>query len=349
MTKCIQPTYVKNFRCDGKACAVRCCRDWHVVIDDETFEKYSSLPETDREKIFRNVDETFKDEKNLPTIKMSPQGFCSFLDEDFLCKLQKNFGEDFLTAICQSYPRVTYKLSEKIFEQSMTLTCPVAAQKILLPPEPITFEELPEIKTRAIIDFTKKLSRATEDFLDVQASAIKILQDRNFSINFRLKKISELFGEENFSPAKFDIAEHSKILIEIFAKTYNANLDEQNKKNLLESYTTHRGKILAQVRENFSHVLENYLVNEFFMRCYPCAFLGDDWINCKIFVISFRLLEFALVLTTIAKRTLTVDGLLNLICSVNDMLDHSKGGMIEIRALAEKIDDEKFSASMLED
>ena len=36
--KIFRPTYVRDFKCDGKACGSRCCRDWRVVLDEETRE-----------------------------------------------------------------------------------------------------------------------------------------------------------------------------------------------------------------------------------------------------------------------------------------------------------------------
>ena len=335
----IQASYIKNFQCDGKICGSRCCRDWKILVDNETYEKF--LQADDSAEILENLEQ----EKNSFVLKMTEQGLCKFLDENFLCRLQKKHGEDFLTAICQSYPRVTYKLDENFFEQSMTLTCPVAAEKILLSEEKINFVEGQEINSRLVIDFTKKLSHDTEKFLQIQMQAIKILQDRNFSIDERLENLCGLFHEKIF--INFDIEKNSAALVEIFNGMYNANLTGEKKKILSANYINNREKILLQVYENFPHVLENYLVNEFFMRCYPCAFVGDDWTNCKIFVTSFRILEFSLIITTLAKKNLTLDDLINLICSVNDKLDHSKGGMDAIKNFVADVDDEKFFSAMI--
>ena len=270
------------------------------------------------------------------------------MDEDFLCSLQKRHGEDFLTATCQSFPRITYRLDEEIFEQSMTLTCPIAAKIILLRTVPINFVEVEEIKTRAIIRFKEKLSYPTDEFINLQMRAIKILQTRNLTINERLKKFCEMFSGENFSDVNFDSVEHAKNLIEIFNKMYSANLSEENKKNLCKNYLDNRGEILTQIYINFSNVAENYLVNEFFMRCYPSAFSGGVWENCKIFVTAYRILEFSIVLTVISKKFLSVEDFINLICSVNDMLDHSKGGMDTIKNFSKNCDAKNFFALMVE-
>lgn len=321
--KIYRPTYIKEFKCDGKACNSRCCRDWKIFLDDDTRQKCLTLP--DCNEIFQHVDESAQ------VFKLQSSGACPFLDENFLCKIQLKHGEKFLPAICQSFPRVTYKLAEDFFIQAMTLTCPVAAILILLRGEPITFEEVDELKARQIFDFTERILSA-EKFLSRQRSAIKILQRRELSINERLENLCEFFGEK--ISADFDELNHALTLAEIFGEMYDAKLTADKKNQLAETYLLNRKNILAQLRGNFSIVLENYLVNEFFMRCYPSAFKGDEAFNCRVFVTTYRAIEFAAVLTAISKRQLNIEDFLEMLCALNDKLDHSKGGMTAIKNFA---------------
>lgn len=347
--KCIQPSYIKNFQCDGKKCGARCCRDWRIVVDEDAYDKFSELENTAREEIFQHT-EWVEDETegvDILVLKLRENGVCSLLGEDCLCKLQKKHGEEFLTAICQSYPRVTYKIDDEIFEQSMTLTCPLASNLILLSNQQITFEEVPEVTARAIIGFKKKISQPVEEFINVQMQAVKILQDRNFSINQRLKNLCEFFYKNPLPDAKFNLDKHAQILTEIFIEIYGANLTRQKKKELRKNYLNYRENILRQTYENFGNVFENYLVNEFFMRCYPCAYSGGEFHNVKIFITAFRVLEFSLVLTTIAKKNITAEDLTKLIYSVNDTLDHSQGGMDAIINFANNCNAENFIVQML--
>ena len=340
--KVFRPTYVKNFHCDGKACGARCCRDWRIVVDDRTRQKYLNLPAAERKKFFSHVD------KSAQVIKLLPSGVCPFLDENFLCSLQLKRGEDFLTAICQSFPRVTYKLAEEIFLQAMTLTCPVAAIEILLRDEPIALEVVDELNARQVFDFTDKLDGTAEEFLRVQATAIKILQRRDQSFNRRLRALCEFFGEKSSVPVDFDAESHAAAVVEIFGEMYDAHLSTEKTLRLVELFLANREKILPQLYENFSTVLENYLVNEFVMRLYPCAFTGDAQFNIRVFVTAWRVIEFAAVLTTVSRRRLELEDLLELLCSLNDKLDHSRGGMTAIKTFAELHDAEIFFALMIE-
>ena len=321
--KIYRPTYIKDFKCDGRACDSRCCRDWRIPLDEATRQKFLILP--DREEIFSHVDESAQ------AFKMQNSGACPFLDENFLCKLQLKHGEDFLPAICQSFPRVTYKLGEEIFTQAMTLTCPVAAILILLREEPIAIRNEELGIRNYFFDFTERISSA-EKFLERQLAAIKILQRRDLSINERLKSLCEFFGEK--ISANFDESAHAATLAEIFGAMYDANFTADKKNQLAATYLANRKDILNQLRENFSTVLENYLVNEFFMRNYPCAFRGDEKFNCRVFVTVYRAIEFAAVLTAISKARLTLEDFLELLCALNDKLDHSKGGMDAIKTFA---------------
>ena len=339
--KTFRPVYVREFKCDGKACDSRCCRDWKVTVDEDTRQKYLNLPDDERENFFRHV-------TNENSIRPTNSGACPFLNDELLCNLQLKRGEEFLPAVCQSFPRVTYKLDDETFLQAMTLTCPVAAIEILLRDEPITFETVDGVNARLVFDFTKKLSRPVKEFLFVQHKAIEILQRRDLSINRRLKRLCRIFGEKSV-PVHFDSESNAAALAEIFGETYDAGLTVDKKTRLIESYLVARKNVLTQMYENFSTVAENWLVNEFVMRLYPCAFVGDDSFNCRVFVTSFRLAEFAAVLTALARGRLTVEILLEMLCALDDKLAHSTGGMEAIKAFAALHESEVFAALMLDD
>ena len=339
--KVYRPTYFAQFKCDGRACGSRCCRDWRIVLDDDTRAKYLRLPAADREEIFRHVDDAAQ------VFKLQRSGACPFLGEDFLCRLQLKHGEEFLTSVCQSFPRVTYKLGAEIFLQAMTLTCPVAAVLILLREEPITFEVVDELSARQVFDFTARIESA-EKFLSRQRAAIEILQRRELSINRRLEKLCAFFGEKCSVPVDFDEENHAAALTEIFGEMYDAALTVAKSRQLAEAYLAARKNILAQLRGNFPDVLENYLVNEFVMRCCPCAFKGDEAFNLRVFVTTWRAVEFAAVLTAISKGRLAVEDLLELLCVLSDKLDHSRGGMTAIKHFAELHDAEVFYSMMID-
>lgn len=50
----LQPNYVKNFQCDGTKCNAKCCKNWRIDIDIDTYKKYQRIKNpTIRKKYFQ--------------------------------------------------------------------------------------------------------------------------------------------------------------------------------------------------------------------------------------------------------------------------------------------------------
>lgn len=185
-----QPEYVNLFRCTGGGiCLNNCCeRSWSIDVDTATYKKYSRIKPKNKAKEITSHFEYY-DAKDCYMLKERP---CPFLTEDKLCGIQLNYGENFLSQTCATYPRRTAPFG-KFFERSLTLTCPVAAEMILFAEEPMKFEfvEVPEkvhsnhgkINVGSHFPASEKVA---EQMLAVQVAIISILQERTLSINQRL-------------------------------------------------------------------------------------------------------------------------------------------------------------------
>lgn len=101
-----QPKYFSKFRCIGTTCPDNCCHDWEIFWSKQEFEKLkvADLPDELKEKIENAF--AFKDEKDTYIINFDENARCPFLDPDTgLCGIQKNVGADYLSLVCQFYPR----------------------------------------------------------------------------------------------------------------------------------------------------------------------------------------------------------------------------------------------------
>ena len=206
-----QPEYVSKFKCDGSKCNARCCGGWTITIDDATYKKYSRIKPKDRAKeIISHI--KFNDEKKSYVLSLKKNTtsqlhfdnykkevivnlkenfLCPFLTENKLCRLQLEYGDEYLSVTCSTYPRRTHRIG-KFFERSLTLTCPVAAELILFNEEPMKFEfvEVPDkihsnhgkigMKKFPINEINAEL------FREIQITMISILQRRQFTLDQRL-------------------------------------------------------------------------------------------------------------------------------------------------------------------
>lgn len=184
----IQPEYIKQFRCDGQKCNAKCCRKWNIPIDSATYQKYLRLkPKSEAKRILESI--TFKREYNSHFIKHDEHGHCPLLTSECLCSIQLKHGEGFLSDTCASYPRVAHCLVD-YYERSLTMTCPLAAELILLSTEPMAFEQVELDEMQHAANGTPSTFLIPREWIrqlfTIQYAAISILQSRNLSLDGRL-------------------------------------------------------------------------------------------------------------------------------------------------------------------
>ncbi len=175
----IFPDYYWNFQCVADQCPDTCCAGWQIEIDKKSLKKYKNTKgiignrlhnEIDwREKIFRQYD-----------------GRCAFLNDNDLCDLYLEGGEDMFCKTCKTYPRHIEEY-EGLKEISLSLSCPVVANIIVGLKEPVRFlERHRECPQKEDEKFDFLLFSKLEDARDV---AFRILQDRSLKINTRIAMV----------------------------------------------------------------------------------------------------------------------------------------------------------------
>lgn len=126
----IKPDYFKDFKCSCDKCVNSCCVGWNVTLDKITYSKYMNMY-TD---FSAYIKENISDKRII-----LKKGYCPFLGTDCLCKIQKKYGEEFLSDICRTYPRHKKNL---LFLQynDLLISCPEVI-KMLRKHKLFNFEE----------------------------------------------------------------------------------------------------------------------------------------------------------------------------------------------------------------
>lgn len=183
-----QPEYVDKFQCKGANCNAACCKGWRIFIDEKTYEQYSQA--ADAQEIIKHME--FDSAYKNYLVTLDEKNFCPFLNEDNLCRLQLEHGEEFLSKTCATYPRRTLNF-KRFFERSLTLSCPVVADLILFNREPMRFEfvkvseKIHSVGDKILMNSLPIVTEAFADMMfEVQGTMISILQERRLSLNQRL-------------------------------------------------------------------------------------------------------------------------------------------------------------------
>ena len=236
---CIQPEYVKYFKCEGDICNARCCKGFQVDIDRATHEKYKSI--TDK-KIRSTILNTLSWNKPSSTyrMKLRPGAICPMLQPDCLCYIQKNFGHDYLSDVCADYPRRTFVIDDLVL-RSMGLTCPIAARLALLSPGPMKFETAKFKTTHAGSFFYRSVNEvpARKHLAILQEFSINVLQDRRLTLNQRLAALGIILSE-----ADGLIANNRADDLRLIVKIYHSDDYFNNLRNKVETLTFYREQYL---------------------------------------------------------------------------------------------------------
>lgn len=184
---CIQPEYVKKFQCDGSLCQAKCCRGWQIEVDDCTYSKYQNLQDL---RLRQYVLNKLKKHSNTGKYRFQMDGInCPMLQADWLCCLQKNCGEEYLSDTCHQFPRRVHRILPDTVERVLSLACPVAARLALSNSTPLTFEavDIPQEREKSFFVLPHKISDKVPYLLSVQMAGISILQARQYSLEQRLQ------------------------------------------------------------------------------------------------------------------------------------------------------------------
>ena len=119
----IKPDYYDKFQCTADKCPDTCCAGWQIVIDEASLEKYDEMTGSFGNRVHNSIDWE-------EGCFFQYEGRCAFLNEQNLCDLQKQMGEESLCDTCRNYPRHTEEY-EGLRELSLSLSCPAAAEMIL--------------------------------------------------------------------------------------------------------------------------------------------------------------------------------------------------------------------------
>lgn len=176
------PHYFNSFRCVAAECVDTCCAGWAIMIDENTLEKYKNTEGALGNRLHNSID--WKEGSFLQYNRR-----CAFLNEDNLCDLHIEGGEQMLCDTCRDYPRHKEEY-EDLREGSLSLSCIEAAKIILGCAEPVQFytfrdeEEEEEYEDFNYLLFTK--------LMDARETMFLTLQNRNIDIMIRITAVLDL-------------------------------------------------------------------------------------------------------------------------------------------------------------
>lgn len=181
------PKYLNKFKCIADKCEDTCCAGWEIVIDEETYDYYENLSGSFGERLRSEIVNDGED--NIFVLK---NGNCAFLNENKLCDIYNELGEDGLCYTCKKYPRYMEEFGS-LREIGISLSCPEAARIMLGDSNKVEFE-LSE-NDEFITSYNDIDAMLFIELMQCRSIIFNILQNRNIDLNIRASIILN-FGKE---------------------------------------------------------------------------------------------------------------------------------------------------------
>ncbi|WP_324825189.1 flagellin lysine-N-methylase [Sinanaerobacter sp. ZZT-01] len=207
----IKPDYYDDFSCIGGDCSYHCCQKWSIHLSQKEYKKLKNArlsPELKkvREQALSRI-RTNSSTTRYAKMKLNADGDCPMLSESGLCRLQLEGGEESLSQVCRTFPRLN-ALSAGVLERHLSLACEVVVKLIMGKKDGIALvsqeEELKEDLRVFSLELAGEKKRAIYDCVfDIKVLAVAALQCRSLSLDDRflllgmfLKHIDELEAEK---------------------------------------------------------------------------------------------------------------------------------------------------------
>ncbi len=148
--KIYAPDYYPAFHCIAGACMHTCCEGWEIDIDEESLKRYRAM----RGPFGRRVRQCISTE-DTPHFILGEKERCPLLNEDRLCDLILQRGEEALCQICRDHPRFRNFWSDRE-EVGLGLACEEAGRLILSARHPMRLIMLSEESGEAELTETER-------------------------------------------------------------------------------------------------------------------------------------------------------------------------------------------------
>lgn len=199
------PDYYEKFSCIAGACEDTCCAGWEIDIDDKSYEYYKTVGGAFGEMLRQNIKKYENDEEDA----YESHGFilkegrrCPFLNENQLCVIYQELGEQALCDVCTDTPRDFLEYGGAR-ELALSASCPEAGRLIYRNKEKMKVVEK-EISEPFPWEETEDEQVLADEILFARNQAITILQNRSIRVEERVcacleyaKKVQDCLNQDS--------------------------------------------------------------------------------------------------------------------------------------------------------
>ena len=177
--KIVTPAYYKDFKCIAGACTDTCCAGWDVDVDEASYKHYKKVKGSFGKRL-KSVMVPSEDGGCTFTLN---NGRCPFLNDNNLCDLYIELGEDKLCETCAEFPRFINEYGS-VREIGIAPSCKTAGELMFSYKDELTFDT---VEDNSLTPEPNDIDAYTYMQLrQARIVAFGIISDRDISIFERL-------------------------------------------------------------------------------------------------------------------------------------------------------------------
>lgn len=292
MKDTIKINFYDRFKCTGSDCPFNCCQEWKIAVDDETVARWQGLElETVSQKEpALHVCKHVKEIEEGYIIALNEEKQCPFLNEEKLCRLVIQQGEEALSETCTTFPRQIKHFKNRT-EYALAACCPVVLDLLheekegihVIKPEGYRISDLAEgIRSMMLSIMADETYLVTERILMIFYMLLDLLEKRKLTLNQiercgqkdYITPIAEAIRQMPFNLIDqvlecnelfLDVVENYRkqglyvdFLEEISERAEDLEVD-YTEEEILALYEDFEAEFLA-----YEHLMQNYLISELF-------------------------------------------------------------------------------------
>lgn len=214
----VKPTFFDFFKCKADKCTDSCCVGWEIDVDDISYKKYCNVKGEFGDELRKSI--SF--DGNCYSFNLDEKERCPFLNENNLCRIYMNLGEDSLCDICAEHPRF-YNYVGDSEEVGFGLCCEKTCE--------LLFDDSYNLE----FSYEGKADDETTEFLEMRNKCFEIISSVTGNIFDKMKNVLSYVAEyENrYNDIDFYNNEMINKIVSAFVETEPINDEWTEYVNLL--------------------------------------------------------------------------------------------------------------------
>jgi lysine-N-methylase len=195
------------------------------------------------------------------------------------CAIQKKLGEEYLSIMCSTYPRVM-NVVDDVLQRSLSMSCPEAARVTLLDSNPMEFDEEEGTRSDARLGHLSFLSTVADSsqkpyahFSEIRSLIIWLLQNRKYSLWKRMVMLGSLCDQLHSTADDCKAASETPEVLTAYRDAIDRGVFDE----ALSSHRPQPAKQLELVLELIVDRIGSDFTAVRFQECYREFMAGLDW------------------------------------------------------------------------